>query len=80
MKSSRLSVLCAALALASAVPPAAFAQAPGGQAPPPPAVSIETVRAKTIPVTYEYAGRVAAAREVEVRARVGGILLDRAYE
>ena len=61
-------------------PFAAFAQAPGGQAPPPPAVSVETVEPKTLPVTYEYAGRVAASREVEVRARVGGILLQRAFD
>ena len=58
----------------------AFAQAPGGKAPPPPAVSVETVTPETLPVTYEYAGRVAASREVEVRARVGGILLQRAFE
>ncbi len=58
----------------------AFAQAPGGKAPPPPAVSVETVEPKTLPVTYEYAGRVAASREVEVRARVGGILLQRAFD
>ena len=58
----------------------AFAQAPGGKAPPPPAVSVVTAMPKTLPVTYEYAGRVAASREVEVRARVGGILLQRAFD
>ena len=31
-------------------------------------------------MTYEYAGRVAASRQVEVRARVGGILLSRTFD
>ncbi|RFC64364.1 efflux RND transporter periplasmic adaptor subunit [Fulvimarina endophytica] len=57
----------------------ALAQA-GGGAPPPPAVTVETVKTRTLPVTYEYAGRVAASREVQIRARVGGILLQRDFE
>ncbi|KQT88197.1 efflux RND transporter periplasmic adaptor subunit [Aurantimonas sp. Leaf443] len=57
----------------------AFAQGPG-QAPPPPAVTVMTVAPQTIPVTYEYAGRVEASRLVEVRARVAGILLQRTFE
>ncbi|HEX2018926.1 MAG TPA: efflux RND transporter periplasmic adaptor subunit [Aurantimonas sp.] len=63
--------------LACAVAPA---QAQGGDAPPPPAVTVMTVESRTLPVPYEYAGRVAASREVEVRARVGGILLERNFE
>lgn len=80
MSHLRIAVLLAAAVSAAGYAPAASAQAPGGQAPPPPAVSVETIRSKTIPVTYDYAGRVTASREVEVRARVGGILLDRAFE
>ncbi|MBB3949307.1 efflux RND transporter periplasmic adaptor subunit [Aureimonas jatrophae] len=59
----------------------AFAQgAPGGgAAPPPPAVTVETVTPSTVPVTYEYPARVAASRLVEIRAQVGGILLERSF-
>ena len=48
-------------------------------APPPPEVLLKTVEAKDIPISYEYAGRVAGSREVEVRARVSGILMERTY-
>lgn len=56
------------------------AQAQGPGEAPPPAVTVMTIQSRTLPVTYEYAGRVAASREVEVRARVGGILLERDFE
>jgi membrane fusion protein, multidrug efflux system len=49
------------------------------QAFPPPAVSVVAVEAKDVPVTYEYAAQTAGYREVEVRARVTGILLKRNY-
>ena len=42
-------------------------------------VSAVTVEKREVPITYEYAGRVAAYRETEVRARVGGILLHRNF-
>ncbi|SHO61542.1 membrane fusion protein, multidrug efflux system [Pseudoxanthobacter soli DSM 19599] len=48
-------------------------------APPPPAVTIATVERKNVPLSYEYAGRVSAFREVEVRARVAGILMSRNF-
>lgn len=54
------------------------AGAPPGP-PPPPAVSIITVEPRDLPVTYEYVGQTAGFREVEVRARVTGILLKRHY-
>ena len=57
----------------------AAAQQPGGAAPPPPGVTVETLAARPVPVTYEYPARVTASRVVEVRARVGGILLDRTF-
>lgn len=47
--------------------------------PPPPLVSAVTVHKNEVPITYEYAGRVAAFKETEVRARVGGILLHRNF-
>lgn len=42
-------------------------------------VSAIKVVAKDIPTTFEYMGQAAGSREVEVRARVGGILLKRNY-
>lgn len=47
--------------------------------PPPPQVSAVAARAATVPITYEYPGRVAGYKETEVRARVGGILLKRNF-
>ncbi len=74
---SRLWPTASALGLILVLPGMAFAQ--GGAAPPPPAVTVETVATATVPVTFEYPARVEASREVEVRARVGGILLERDF-
>lgn len=53
----------------------------GGPPPfPPPAVTVEVVAPKDVPVTYEYIAQTAGFREVEVRARVTGILLKRNYK
>lgn len=41
---------------------------------PPPEVSVVTVKPKTIQAVFEYTGQTAGSREVEVRARVTGIL------
>jgi membrane fusion protein, multidrug efflux system len=46
---------------------------------PPPVVSTTTVEPKDVPVTYEYVAQTAGYREVEVRARVTGILLKRNF-
>lgn len=46
---------------------------------PPAEVTITTVAPADVPVTFEYAGRTAGFREVEIRARVSGILLKRTY-
>ncbi|WP_246191276.1 efflux RND transporter periplasmic adaptor subunit [Aureimonas leprariae] len=66
--------------------PAALAQnnqttGAGSAAPsaPPPEVTVATVEAKRLPITFEYAARVEASREVEVRARVAGILTERSF-
>lgn len=59
---------------------AAGCQPAGGPPPfPPPVVSVITVEARDIPVTYEYVAQTAGYREAEVRARVTGILLKRNY-
>jgi membrane fusion protein, multidrug efflux system len=72
------SLLLSAALLLSPLSPA-YAQQPGGPPPPPPQVTITEVQTKAVPVTYEYAARVSAYREVQVRARVGGILLKRNF-
>ncbi|HVF61601.1 MAG TPA: efflux RND transporter periplasmic adaptor subunit [Thermoanaerobaculia bacterium] len=56
------------------------AGAPPGGAPPPPEVTVVTVAPRTVAVPYEFNGRVEGSREVEVHARVSGILLRRSYE
>ncbi len=53
--------------------------APGG-APPPPEVAVQTVDASPVPLDLTYTARTVGSREVEVRARVGGILLKRRYQ
>jgi membrane fusion protein (multidrug efflux system) len=50
---------------------------PGGF--PPAQVAVMTAQPKTVPMTLEYAGQITGVREVEVRARVTGILLKRNY-
>lgn len=44
-----------------------------------PLVTITTVEIKDIPLPLEYSAQTAGSREVEVRARVGGILEERTY-
>jgi membrane fusion protein (multidrug efflux system) len=48
--------------------------------PPPQEVTVATVTRGPLPLDLEYTGRTAGSREVEVRARVSGILLQRLYE
>lgn len=47
---------------------------------PPAQVSTLKVESKDVPVEFEYVGQVAGSREVEVRARVTGIIEKRLYE
>jgi membrane fusion protein (multidrug efflux system) len=46
---------------------------------PPVQVTVATVQRQTLPVTFDAVGQTAGSREVEIRARVGGILLERRY-
>src|SRR6267143_1510025 len=46
---------------------------------PPPEVTAVTVAPQALPATFEYVGQTAGSREVEVRARVAGILLKRNF-
>ena len=52
----------------------------GHGAMPPALVAVQEARAKSIPVEFEYPAQTAGSREVEVRARVPGILLKRNFE
>ncbi|HEY5898678.1 MAG TPA: efflux RND transporter periplasmic adaptor subunit [Burkholderiales bacterium] len=46
---------------------------------PPPEVTTITVAPRSLPVVFEYVGQTAGSREVEVRARVPGIILKRNF-
>jgi len=75
-----LPTLRLALALAATALLAAGCKPAGGPPQfPPPVVTVAVVEAKDVPVTYEYVAQTAGFREVEVRARVTGILLKRNY-
>lgn len=53
-------------------------EAPAG--PPPAAVIVQAMEARDVPVSYEYVGQVAGSREVEIRARVTGVIEERLYK
>lgn len=70
------SILCAALLAGCG--PKGPPQGNGGM--PPAVVAVQDVKARSIPVEFEYPAQTAGSREVEVRARVPGILLKRNFE
>lgn len=47
---------------------------------PPAAVSVEKVALANLPASFEYVGQTAGSRDVEVRARVAGILIKRNFK
>jgi membrane fusion protein (multidrug efflux system) len=49
-------------------------------APPAPEVTVQTVDSQPVPLELTYTARTVGSREVEVRARVGGIVLKRRYQ
>lgn len=59
---------------------AACGEEPQMQAPPAPEVAVQTVGDDAVPLELTYTARTAGSREVEVRARVSGMLLKRRYE
>lgn len=71
----RRAAVAASLLLIAACGPAG---GPPGGFPPTP-VSVITVETRDVPVTLEYTAQTAGYREVEVRARVSGILQKRNY-
>ena len=72
------------VALATLVMAAATLSACGGKPPQPqqqaPEVAVQTVDQGSVPLDLTYTARTVGSREVEVRARVGGILLKRRFE
>lgn len=50
-----------------------------GGGPPPAAVVVEKVTLASLPAVYEYVGQTAGSRDIEVRARVSGILVKRNF-
>lgn len=66
-----LCVLVLVLAACSSKEPA--------QAPPPAPVGVVEIAPTEVPIRVEYVGETAGVREVEVRARVSGILLKQTY-
>lgn len=82
-RKSRLVPIIAGIAVLGAVAYGATKLFGGGapeqHAMPPAAVTVVEVQPKDEAITYEYAGRTAGSREVEIRARVSGILQERSY-
>jgi membrane fusion protein, multidrug efflux system len=52
----------------------------GMHAPPPPEVTVQTVESQPVPLELTYPARTFGSREVDVRARVGGIVLKRRFQ
>ena len=80
---TRLATLAAALLLTAACgkDQAASGDAKAkGAAPPPIPVMVERVQPRRVPISLEAVGQAEGSRDVEVRARVSGILEKRLYE
>lgn len=73
---ARLSVVLAVAAAfgLAACEKGAASSGPGAGGPPPAPVTVQPVKTADVPVVFEYVGQLAGAREVEVRARVTGLL------
>jgi membrane fusion protein (multidrug efflux system) len=69
-----------ALIVAAALVIAGCGREAAPPAPPPPEVAVQTVGENGVPLELTYTARTVGSREVEVRARVGGMLLKRRFE
>ncbi|WBU63767.1 efflux RND transporter periplasmic adaptor subunit [Paracoccus aerodenitrificans] len=56
-----------------------MAQDQGGEAPPPPAVTVVTLTAEDVMLSSSLPGRVAASAEAELRPQVNGIIIERLF-
>src|SRR5688572_3692100 len=83
MHFKRLVIVSAVMVLA-ACSPSNGSEKGGGHGPmggmPTPEVTVTTVAQEALPVSWEYVGQTAGSREVEVRARVTGILMSRNFK
>ncbi len=75
----RYGMICAFGALTMCAGVSEGSAQPAQGATPPPAVTAIEVKAGKVPLDFEYAGRVEASKEVQVRAQASGILLRRNY-
>ncbi|HKU14616.1 MAG TPA: efflux RND transporter periplasmic adaptor subunit [Steroidobacteraceae bacterium] len=76
----RTLIKSAAIGMAAAMALAGCGKEQGQHAPPPPEVTVQTVGQQPVPLELTYTARTIGSREVEVRARVGGIVLKRRYQ
>ena len=75
------SLIAASVMLVACGPGASRAQGtPGAGGPPPAAVVVMSLAATNLAMNYEYVGQTAGSRDIEVRARVAGILLKRNFD
>jgi membrane fusion protein (multidrug efflux system) len=68
------------LSLSAALVVAACSEPTAAPAPPPTEVGVVVVEPRSLPLDLEYPAQLRGVREVEVRARVSGILLERLYD
>lgn len=76
----RLSCAVPLLLVVSACGKVPADQAAGAGGMPPPEVTVEAVQPRTVPLVIELPATLAGSREVEIRARVAGILESRNFE
>jgi membrane fusion protein (multidrug efflux system) len=78
----RLDIRLLAVVAVAGLSACGSSQQPGGgfHGFPPADVTLMSVEPKSIPVTFEYVGQALGSKEVEVRARVGGILEKRLFK
>ncbi len=82
MRSRSLFISTVAVVVAACTPSNGSEKKGGGHpgmGMPPPEVVVTTVTPRSLPLTFEYVGQTAGSREIEVRARVAGIILKRNF-
>jgi membrane fusion protein (multidrug efflux system) len=84
MRFKQLVIVSVAAVVAACSPSNGREKGGGGHGPgggmPPSEVTVMTATQEALPVTWEYVGQTAGSREVEVRARVTGILVSRNFK
>ena len=84
MRFKQLVIVSVAVVVAACSPSNGKEKGGGGHGPgggmPPSEVTVTTATQEALPVTWEYVGQTAGSREVEVRARVTGILMSRNFK